>query len=158
MRKALFALAIAFGASGCTSMQYGNYSAAPVAFNKAMATDTATHLSKLYPPALTRWNMAQQSDDAYGIALIAALRARGYSVSEYAPDSGRVVQAQGTSHLASNQSVRPGVELRYVVDSLAPTAPLYRVTVLMGTQAISRAYIPQKGGTVIGAGSWARKE
>lgn len=155
MRKALFALSLVLAASGCATMNYGNYSAALPSYNKAMAADTAAHLVTLYPPALTRWNLGQKADDTYGAALVAALRARGYSVSEYAPETGRVVQAQSTTHLASNQ---PGVELRYIVDSLAPTAPLYRVTILAGSQTISRAYMPQKGGTVMPAGSWARKE
>ena len=42
--------------------------------------------------------------------------------------------------------------------AIAHAADLYRVTVVVGNQPISRAYIPQKNGTVAAAGSWARKE
>lgn len=155
MRNALFALLVALCASGCATSRYGNYSAALPTYDKAMAADTVTHLVKLYPPAQTRWNIGQQADDTYGVALITALRMRGYSVSEYSPETYQDVKPGSEFPLASTHS---GIELRYIVDSLAPAVPLYRVTVLLGQKTISRAYMPQQSGTVTAAGSWARME
>lgn len=153
MRKLLLISALIAGLSGCAANSpYGNYSEAPAAYDKAMASDTVSHLVGMYPPALTHWNIRQPSEDAYGAALIALLRSRGYSVTEFTKDGTK--KAQAASELASAR----GVDLRYVVDTLAPAVDLYRVTVLVGDQSISRAYIPQKNGTVAAAGSWARKE
>lgn len=153
MRKVLLISALIAGLSGCaTNSPYGNYSAAPATYGKTMASDTVAHLVTIYPPALTRWNIMQPADDAYGTALVALLRGRGYSVNEYSPEAAKKAQP------ANQTAYTPGVDLRYVVDSLAPAADLYRVTVVVGSQPISRAYIPQKNGTVAAAGSWARKE
>nr|BCU00377.1 hypothetical protein [uncultured bacterium] len=153
MRKVLLISALIASLSGCaTNSPYGNYSAAPAAYDKTMASDTVAHLVTMYPPALTRWNIMQPTEDAYGTALVALLRGRGYSVKEYAPEGEKKAQP------AAQTAFTPGVDLRYVVDSLAPAADLYRVTVVVAGQPISRAYIPQKNGTVAAAGSWARKE
>lgn len=153
MRRALLISMLVFGLSGCgTNAPYGNYSAAPAGADRSMASDTVAHLVTIYPPALTRWNIMQPTEDAYGKTLVELLRTRGYSVSEYAPDAAK--PAEPTAQPAS----KPGIDLRYLVDSLAPAVDLYRVTVVVGNQPISRAYIPQKNGTVAAAGSWARKE
>jgi hypothetical protein len=155
MLKPLITLAFLFSIGGCTTTDYGNYSGALPGYSQAMATDTANHLAKLYPPALTRWNMGQPTTDAYGASLVVALRARGYSVAEYTQENARVVPTQPSTTLASN---KPGVDLRYIVDDLSTTAALYRVTLIAGQQSLSRAYTPKKGGTVSAAGSWSRKE
>ncbi|MDP5168588.1 conjugal transfer protein TrbH [Pseudomonas syringae] len=153
MRKLLIASALVSLLAGCAANSpYGNYSKAPAAVDRAMATDTVAHLVKFYPPALTRWNIMQPGEDAYGKALVELLRARGYSVMEFAPDSAAKEQASPQKPSAL------GVDLRYVVDSLAPVADMYRVTIFVGSQPISRAYLPQQNGTVSAAGSWARKE
>ena len=163
MRKVLFVTALIASLTGCAgNSPYGNYSEAPPAYDKAMASDTVSHLVTMYPPALTRWNIMQPTNDAYGKALVVLLRGRGYSVKEFAPEAtSRVVQtnqARTQAQPTHQAALTPGVDLRYVVDSLAPAADLYRVTVMIGQQPISRAYIPQKNGSVAAAGSWARKE
>jgi hypothetical protein len=161
MRKVLLATALIATLSGCAgNSPYGNYSEAPAVYDTAMARDTVSHLVTMYPPALTRWNIMQPTEDAYGKALVSLLRGRGYSVKEYAPEaSSRVVQTtQAQAQPAHQAASTPGVELRYVVDSLAPAADLYRLTLTVGRQPISRAYLPQKNGTVAAAGSWSRKE
>lgn len=153
MRKFLLISALIAGLSGCaTNSPYGNYASAPAAYDRSMASETAAHLVTMYPPALTRWNIMQPTNDAYGEALVVLLRGRGYSVSEYAPVATKKEQP------ATQTAAPNGIELRYVVDSLAPIVDMYRVTLVVGTQPISRAYIPQKNGTVAAAGSWARKE
>jgi hypothetical protein len=153
MRKVLLILAALASLTGCaTNQSYGNYSAAPAAYDRTMASDTVEHLVRIYPPALTRWNIMQPAEDAFGSALIALMRSHGYSVKEYVPEG------EKKSQPAVQAALAPGVELRYVVDSLKPTLDLYRVTVIVAGQPISRAYVPQKNGTVTAAGSWARKE
>jgi len=153
MRKSLLISAIVLCLAGCASNSpYGNYSAAPAAYDRAMATDTVSHLVSMYPPAHTRWNIMQPSEDPYGKALVELLRGRGYSVSEYTPTG------KGQSQAAAPNPASTGIPLHYLVDSLSPAADLYRVTVVVAGQPISRAYIQQKNGTVVAAGSWSRKE
>lgn len=153
MRQALLISALVLGLAGCTSTSpYGNYSAAPAVHDKAMATDAVSHLVSIYPPALTHWNIGQPTEDNFGMTLVELLRSRGYSVTEYAPDIKH--NAASDTHKTDSS----GLDLHYVVDSLAPTTDLYRVTVVVGGQPISRAYTQQKNGTVAAAGSWARKE
>lgn len=152
MRKFLLISAVIAGISGCaTNSQYGNFSTAPAAHDNTFASDTVAHLVTIYPPALTRLNIMQPTEDAYGSALVTLLRGRGYAVREY-------VTEDTNKSKTSTKSAFPGVDLRYVVDSLAPAVDMYRVTVAVGAQTISRAYIPQQNGTVAAAGSWVRKE
>lgn len=161
MRKVLLVTALITALAGCAgNSPYGNYSDAPAVYGKAMASDTVTHLVTMYPPALTRWNIMQPAEDAYGTALIGFLRLRGYGVKEYTPEATKRVlpTTQAQTQPVHQAVLTPGVDLRYVVDSLAPAADMYRVTVMVGRQPISRAYIPQKNGTVAAAGSWVRKE
>ncbi|MGP5477586.1 conjugal transfer protein TrbH [Pseudomonas helleri] len=147
----IFAFVIILG--GCASNSpYGNYSSAPSTYNKKMADDTVSHLVTMYPPALTLLNIKQPTEDAYGTALIDLLRSRGYAVSEYSADN----QNNASTNLPI--PVNAGLDLHYVVDSLAPTVNIYRIMILLGNQTISRAYIPQNNGTVAAAGSWTHKE
>ncbi len=41
-------------------------------------------LSTNFPPAKTRLALVQETEDAFGVALVEALRADGYAVAEYA--------------------------------------------------------------------------
>ncbi len=148
MHKALLIPMLLAGLCGCaTKSPYGNFSEAPSGYDKTLASDTVKHLVTLYLPALTRLNIMQPNDDTYGLVLVDLLRGRGYAVSEYSPESAKKAQPSTT-----------GLPLRYVIDSLAPAVDLYRVTVVVGSKTISRAYIPQQNGTIAAAGSWVRKE
>lgn len=153
MRAHLLAALVTLGLAGCAShSQYGNFNKAPATQDRAMATDTVAHLVTIYPPAKTRLDFQQPTPDTYGRNLVALLRARGYSVSEF---SSAPQQPTSTSSSAARSA---GLPVRYVVDSLAPAAEVYRVTLLLGDQSITRAYAPQSNGDVIAAGAWSRKE
>ena len=154
MRKLLGHAPLMFllaGLAGCASIEpYGNFlgANAPATLNEKLAADTVKQLTVLYPPASTRFDLGQPTPDAYGSALVESLRIKGYAILEFEPDEA-----------ASADNPNPagaGLRLRYVLDAPASTN-LYRVTVMVGAQSLSRAYVAQND-TVAPAGAWVRKE
>ncbi|WP_367899715.1 conjugal transfer protein TrbH [Xanthomonas oryzae] len=161
MMSAVLVTALA-GLAGCaTQGPYGNYAAASLDANKTMADATVTQLVSLYPPAHTRLNLQQPATDAYGAALLTALREKGYSVMEYSPQphAAPVTSASDvtTARALAAATSTPGVPLSYVVDS-PESMSLYRVTVHLGEQSISRAFVVATNGKLYPAGAWVRKE
>lgn len=155
MRKYLI-IALLAALGGCVSTgHYGNYlEGSTPAANQKLAADTVKQLTQVYPPASTRFNLSQTTTDGYGAMLVAGLRAKGYSLLEYTPE--RVVTAKETPTAAISFPGTRAVALRYVVDSLGENN-LYRVTLLVGDQSLTRAYVAQNS-TVYPAGAWVRKE
>ncbi|MCY0386740.1 conjugal transfer protein TrbH [Robbsia sp. Bb-Pol-6] len=149
------------GLAGCTVTQrpHGNHAAASSDANKTMADDTVTQLMVLYPPAHTRLDIQHPASDDYGRTLLSSLREKGYAILEYDPSP----QSAGTDTVADAASlplvppVVPGVPLRYAVDAVEPMA-LYRVTLQIGAQSISRAFGITESGMPHPAGLWIRKE
>ena len=144
----LFLLA---GLAGCASIElYGNFlgANAPATLNERLAADTVKQLTVLYPPASTRFDLGQPTPDAYGSALVESLRIKGYAILEFEPDEAAPTDSPDTAG--------PGLSLHYVLDAPASTN-LYRVTVMVGSQSLSRAYVAQND-TVAPAGAWVRKE
>jgi hypothetical protein len=135
--------------AGCAAMpgatSYGNHAAASVAFDQKVAADAIQQLVSLYPPASTRFNLAQPTPDAFGIALVAGLREKGFALMEARTGS---VTADATS--------TGGLELKYLLDQPG-AGDLYRLTLAIGTQRLSRPYVIQHG-TPYAAGAWVRKE
>jgi hypothetical protein len=124
---------------------------APANLNETIVADTMKQLITLYPPASTRFDLAQPTTDAYGSKLVQSLRLSGYALSEFVP----AAPANGTNH-EGTVSASPGLSLRYILD--APDGlNLYRVTVMVGAQSLSRAYLVQNQ-LVSPAGAWARRE
>jgi hypothetical protein len=156
MHKLAIVALLAGGITGCgstTSYEYGNFVApsAPANLNETIVGDTVKQLITLYPPASTRFDFGQPANDGYGTKLVQSLRLSGYALSEFLP----VVAANGTNH-EGTISASPGLSLRYIVD--APDGlNLYRVTVMIGSQSLSRAYTAENK-FVSPAGAWARKE
>ena len=154
MRKLLGHAPLMFllaGLAGCASIEpYGNFlgANAPATLNERLATDTVKQLTVLYPPASTRFDLGQPTPDAYGSALVESLRIKGYAILEFEPDEAAQADNPDTAG--------PGLSLRYVLDAPASTN-LYRVTVMVGSQSLSRAYVAQND-TVAPAGAWVRKE
>lgn len=123
--------------SGCMS-HYGHFAPVSLAMNEQMAKDTVGQLVVIYPPAHTRFIVKQAIKDAYGASLLSLLRQKGYSLEE------------------SAGSAEDAKALFYVVDS--PIKPnLYRVTLMIGHQSLSRAYSVQNN-SLYPMGSWVRKE
>lgn len=153
---ALFALSL----GGCATSTapapagYGNFvAAADVAADKAIASDVASKLVVLYPPARTRFNLRQPTPDVFGARLVATLRSKGYAVAE----SKAVLPtaaSPGVTTMAPEQSA--DLALAYVVDQPLDSG-IYRVTVLVNSQSLSRLYQAKEGG-VAAAGYWIRKE
>jgi len=140
-----FALAalLAMALAGCASTApYGNFATHPPAgLEERIAADTVKQLVALYPPARTRFHLGQPTPDAYGSALVEALRAKGYALMEFKEAA---------------PAAAPGLSLHYVLDAAA-SPNLYRVTVTVGQKSLSRAYLAQND-RVAPAGAWVRKE
>jgi hypothetical protein len=161
MRKFAFAAPLLACLAGCTtSTPYGNFvQDSPAAFNQTMAGDAVKRLVAVYPPARTRFELRQATPDAFGTALVASLRNRGYALLEFRPDAQGKAAASGQASATNAATAAPSattLALRYILD-LDPGSKLYRVTLLVDTQSLTRAYLAQDG-AVVPAGYWVRKE
>ena len=143
MRKVIAIAVLALGLAGCSSMRtlYGNFVENPEGLNqKEIASDTVEKITELYPPAKTRFELKQPTPDAFGIALVRGLRDRGYDV---------LLEIQ-------SEATKTHLPLRYVFDQFIDTN-VYRVTVMIGNQSLTRPYAQQSDGFVP-VGYWVRKE
>lgn len=159
MRKIVYVTLLVLALSGCaTTSPYGNYLAEPARVNQSqLATEAVTLLVDLYPPALSRFELQQPTPDAFGQSLVKRLRESGYAVLELEPKQGRPTEAvAGQEPIASVPSPAQSYMLRYVVDN-AGDSNLYRLTLLVGTQSLTRPYLHQNG-ELLPAGYWVRKE
>jgi hypothetical protein len=148
--------------AGCATPElpaYGNFTqSAPAAMHQTLADDAAKQLAALYPPATTRLDLQQATPDAFGSRLVESLRAKGYALLEFKPGSktAAVPSTATATATATDRSAGAGRPLRYILDQL--DANLYRLTVRVGDQSITRAYAPAQSGTLRPAGAWVRKE
>ena len=147
MRKTAFLALLVVGLAGCATTApstYGNFTqSAPAAFNQTMADDAAKQLVAVYPPASTRFDLQHATPDAFGSSLVESLRAKGYALLEFKP-------------AAPDATATAGKPLRYILDQAESN--LYRVTLLVGNQSLTRAYSAAQNGTLYPAGAWVRKE
>jgi len=147
--------------AGCVSPAPYGYlvkEAVPSPLLERLAQETVTQMEDLYSPAHTRLALTHSATDAYGLALIEALRQKGYGVSESrvtrrtTPSTRADMETPGEPVVNHDE----GIPLRYVVDG--PFEPrLYRLTVFIGNQSLSRAYRLDEQ-TMAQAGAWVRKE
>lgn len=132
--------------AGCTTNPpYGHFAASPAAVDEALAADAIKQLTALYPPAKTRLTLAQPTPDPFGRALVKGLRQQGYALLELNPKRAK-----------PSGSAESGLKLAYVLDDTGSLS-LYRLTLRVGTQSLTRAY-RAAGGTGVAAGAWARQE
>ena len=123
-----------------------------------LAQETVTRMEALYPPAHTRLALTHPATDPYGVALTNELRRKGYGLMEYRERTRRTLTTREDMQrpvepVVSNEA---GVPFRYVVDG--PVEPLlYRVTVFVGSQSLSRVYRMDEQ-AMAQAGAWVRKE
>jgi hypothetical protein len=89
MRQFALSALLVMALAGCASTApYGNFATEPPAgLEERIVADTVKQLVTLYPPARTRFHLGQPTPDAYGSALVEALRARGYALVEFKPGS-----------------------------------------------------------------------
>ena len=161
MRRWSLVLGIGLLLAGCVSPSPYGYlvsGTVPPQMPERLAQDTVTRMEALYPPAHTRLALTHPATDAYGVALIEALRRKGYGVMESRVHTRTTL----TTRDDRPESVQPvvnkeeGIPFRYVVDG--PFEPrLYRVTVFIGSQSLSRAYRMDQQ-VLAQAGAWVRKE
>jgi len=136
-------LLLTFNLLGCATVQQGSFTTTPMTLDKAITNDCVNRMAALYPPARTRFHIKQSVKDSFGVSLIEGLRQKGYSINE------------SSIHGASTQGSQ-NVALYYLVDEPIK-GTLYRVTLIVGQQSLSRAY-KVKNGTFIPLGFWVRKE
>lgn len=127
-------------------------SEALITHEKQMVEDATRQLVSLYAPASTRLVFAHAVADTFGNQLVENLRSQGYALQEQtaqASDPAKPGTANHTKELT-------GTTFDYVLDAIG-SPRLYRITLHVGHQTISRAYVPH-GDLVHPAGAWVRKE
>jgi hypothetical protein len=153
MRTLILLALVATHLGGCASRQppaiYGSFVNHPTPANEeVMARDVAAKIGALFPPARTRMNLQHAATDTFGTTLVAALRTKGYALSEF------------KAHRSANDAAVPGkaedLALAYVLDQPLESN-LYRITVHLNSQSVSRLY-QSKDGAIAPAGFWVRKE
>ncbi|MFH0783561.1 MAG: conjugal transfer protein TrbH [Pseudomonadota bacterium] len=125
--------------AGCAVKTEQNFNFAPKLTQveqQQIVSDAVKKLGELYLPAKTRLNF-QATEDTFGISLIHDLRDQGYAIDEI----------QDTPNDPS------GLQLRYILDQ---AGDLYRVTVMIGSDSLSRPYSEQNG-MLTAAGCWVHK-
>jgi hypothetical protein len=133
--------------TGCATSPYGNYLNSASVDQQKLAREAVQQLATLWPPAKTRLELKQSAQDAFGVALTKGLRERGYAVMEFNPK-------QTAPSYASDAHVLP---LCYLLNQVKSGTPnLYQLTLLVGTESITRPYLEQNG-TVV-PGYWTHKE
>ena len=153
---------VALALGGCaTTTPYGNFVPSAVAVDQQpLAGEAAKQLAALWPPARTRLAMQQPTADAFGAALIGNLRAAGYAVLEYAPQKtpgeGRAADEKTSESVAVVMPTTATLPLRYVLDHDAGTG-FFRLTLWVGAQSLTRAYVAQND-ALVAAGYWVRRE
>jgi hypothetical protein len=135
--------------AGCGAVpkpaSYGSFATTGPAIDKKIADDAVKKLVTLYPPALTRFDLKHAAADPFGTSFVDMLRARGYALQEYKAASRPEAGGKDSSHALSYMFDQPF------------GADLYRVTLTIDTQNLSRVYLA-KDGSVAPAGYWVRKE
>lgn len=148
MMRAWIALFATLWLAACASGPYGNFAKPTTpAINQQLASATVRQLAVVHPPASTRLRINQETPDGYGVSLVSALRASGFSVQEFDPKAQPAPAPAGT--------VAP-MPVNYIVDA-PKDSELFRVTLLVGRETLSRVYAVQNG-RLLAAGAWVRKE
>jgi hypothetical protein len=127
---------------GCAhNASFGNFANNPAAIDQIIADDAVKQIVTLYPPAKTSFELKQPSSDAFGIGLVSGLRKQGFALTEFHHDEATI----------------SALPLRYVLDKTGGETRLYRLTVMVGDQSITRPY-RERNSTVVPAGYWVHKE
>jgi type IV secretion system protein TrbH len=161
-RRLSLVLGVGLLLAGCVSPAPYGYAIngnVPSHLLERLAQDTVTRMEALYPPAHTRLALTHPATDAYGVALTEALRRKGYGVMESREHTRMIPSTRDEIHTRIERPVvshDEGIPFRYVVDG--PFEPrLYRLTVFIGSQSLSRVY-RMDAHVIAQAGAWVRKE
>lgn len=149
--------------SGCASdAPYGYFVGAqvPMSVPERLADDTVKQMEALYPPARTQLALRHATNDPYGTRLVEALRLKGYALSDFHPTPAWYSPVPPGGATPGFNGPRPvdslAIPLRYILDGPSDDH-LYRITILIGSQILSRAYAAHSSG-VSPVGAWVRKE
>lgn len=162
MRRQLsVVLGIGLLLAGCVSSSPYGYlvsGTVPPQMPERLAQDTVTRMEALYPPAHTRLALTHSATDPYGMALIEALRRKGYGVMESGVNTRMNPSTRDDRPVAVQAVVshKEGLPFSYVVDGPFESG-LYRVTLFIGSQSLSRVYRMDQQ-VFAQAGAWVRKE
>ncbi|MCW5321905.1 conjugal transfer protein TrbH [Verminephrobacter aporrectodeae subsp. tuberculatae] len=152
MRKTLFPALLALALGGCAAAPvnggYGNFVQSDALDQQKLAADAVQQLAALYAPAQMRLELQQPTPDPFGQTLVRLLRDKGYALVEFAPSAVTTPPPAPTTP--------GGLPLRYLLDQ-ARDSNLYRLTLVVGTQSITRPYLEKNGG-LVPAGYWTRQE
>lgn len=132
--------------TGCTSFRSADSINLLETFQQEAAKDTVKELVRLYPPAHTQLEIRQRLQNSYSTCLINMLRSKGYGL----------VESKESFFQKNHASNTPGTTLFYVIDRLGGSN-IYRVSIAIGHQQLSRAY-RLKNGHAFGLGSWTKTE
>ncbi len=130
----------------------------PPQMPERLAQDTVTRMEALYPAAHTRLALTHPATDPYGLALIEALRRKGYALMEHRVNTRTAISTRDDMPVAVQPAAshEVGLPFGYVVDGPFESR-LYRVTVFIGSQSLSRVYRMDQQ-VLAQAGAWVRKE
>jgi hypothetical protein len=161
MRRLSLVLWIGLLLAGCVSPSPYGYlvsGTVPPQMPERLAQDTVTRMEDLYPPAHTRLALTHPATDPYGLALIEALRRKGYGVMESRVTTRMNPSTRDDMPVAVQPAVShtEGLPFGYVVDGPFESR-LYRVTIFIGSHSLSRVYL-MDAQVIAQAGAWVRKE
>jgi hypothetical protein len=158
MRPIAVVAPLALVLAGCaTPAPYGNFVPSGTGDPQKLAGDAVKQLTTLWPPAKTRLELKQATPDAFGAALVKGLRASGYALLEFNPEKTQAPASDSPAPARPPTATATLAQpLRYVLDPVGGTA-LYRLTLRVGTQSLTRPYL-ERNGTLVPAGYWVRQE
>lgn len=162
MRRFMLVLWLGVVLTGCVTAGPYGYAingTIPPDMAERLAQDTVATMEAVYPPALTRLTLMHPATDPFGLTLTESLRRKGYGVRETRVHTPAIPSTRDEQHAQREQpavSHDEGTPFRYVVDGPFEQR-LYRVTVFIGTQSLSRAYRMDEQ-AMAHAGAWVRKE
>ena len=137
MMKKLISILVMVLLSSCSSMRYGNFTQISQDKDEVLAKDAVNRLAKVYVPARTTFTLSHKAHDGFGEKIIENLRKNGYGVVE----------------TASHQ--KPA-NFYYVVDE-SNKNEVYRVSLFVGDQVYSRAYLVKED-VLAPISAWSHKE
>lgn len=144
MKRSVIALLVIV-LTGCASSEYGVYTPLNTANSARLAIDASNVLPRAYAPSVTRFNVKQETSDAFGDTLIRLLRQKGYAVAENP-------QFWHSVYLSPKA---PGFSFNYVIDQVSDDQT--RLSLMVEGSTISRLYRTVNG-VVTPVGFWAKRD
>jgi len=137
MMKKLLLLLLPLCLCSCATIQYGNFTCIDTAKDTVIVKDAVKQVRRVKVPARTTFHIYQSTKDSFGTQLVQALRKQGFGVQEN-------IRPKRASNFA------------YVLDKIS-TQNLYRLSLVLGSQKLSRVYLIRHG-KVMPLGQWSHKE